>query len=209
MLDLSPDTIDAIHSIANYAAVIGAAIGLSGSAVMIWTGGVRDRLGAEKLEAALHTAADASALATRLDAHAAQRTLSPTQRSALVAALSPFRGQRVAFESTNGDAEAAVYKRDIASAFRESGWVFDDATLGNQSFFDTPPIGLQVTINQKEAQAGALPGALKPLLAVLFRLGLTDDEKKAVCEHERATRRHLRDCRREACPETDAVIASP
>ena len=95
----------------------------------------------KQVKAAEQKAADAAQRADVLEKHAAQRALSKEEHDAIVAAVSPFRGQRVLFASLIGDGDGAAFKRDIAAALRDAGWVFDGGALSSESAIIPLPSG--------------------------------------------------------------------
>ncbi len=125
----------------------------------------------KQVKAAEQKAADAAQRADVLEKHAAQRALSKEEHDAIVAAVSPFRGQRVLFASLIGDGDGAAFKRDIAAALRDAGWVFDGGALSSESAIIPAPVGVQVGVNP-EANAGKIPPATEPLVDVLARIGV-------------------------------------
>ena len=130
----------------------------------------------QQLESARKEAADAAAKADQVKQQQAQRALTEDDKVALITALSPFAGQKVTIKSVLGDADSERFKADFLSVLRAAKWSFDEGTDVSQSIIIPTPSGVQVTINQSDAQAGhVLKSAIK-FIQVLHRLGITHNE---------------------------------
>lgn len=108
----------------------------------------------------------------RLEARLAPRHLTAAQRTALVAAIQPYRGQVVEVVAMLGDGESEDFAREFVPLFRQAGWVLlgpQDVTL---AVIAPNPVGIQVSYNQSVVAAGGLPGATLPLLDALIASGL-------------------------------------
>jgi hypothetical protein len=104
----------------------------------------------------------------------APRRLTEDQKRSLVAALSPFAGQKFKLEYGMGNNEAANYAADFMDVFRNAKWV-DVGNSPIQAIWTGPgSVGIEVTLNQEEADKGAVPRAAFVLIETLGRLGLAD-----------------------------------
>jgi hypothetical protein len=100
------------------------------------------------------------------------RRLSDKQKQALIAALLPYKGEKVSVARIMGDGEAEPLANDFVDVFVRSGWSFRGKPEVVQSVYDKDPIGIEVTLNQGETQAGRiLPGA-SALITSLAELGI-------------------------------------
>jgi hypothetical protein len=98
------------------------------------------------------------------------RRLSESQKQALVAALSPFRGQKIDVVCIYGDEEGNQFSKDFDGVFRSAGW--DNGGGINHAKYDQNPVGIEVTFNQSEISAGRVPRAGEALIETLVNLGL-------------------------------------
>jgi hypothetical protein len=108
-------------------------------------------------------------------AAAEKRHLTETQRRTLVAALAEFAGQKVRFKAVAGDAEAQGLRDDFVAVMSSAKWSFDANADVLQGSFQPPPTGVQVTMNETDAQEGIVPDAIKALVAALHILGITPE----------------------------------
>ncbi len=103
----------------------------------------------------------------------APRTLSAGQKQLLVAALSPFSGQKVTVESIAGNVSGDRFKRDFVAVFQLAEWSFDDGVAGGPSSASHPPTGVQVTVNEDEVRAGRVLQSARVFVQTLQKLGIT------------------------------------
>lgn len=106
----------------------------------------------------------------------AHRRLSSDQKAALIEALSPFGGQRIAVAVAMGTDDGLPLGNDFIEMFNAAGWVANgpDQTIFGNNPNEAQIIGVQITINQVDQQAGiVLPSAIA-LHAALARIGLAD-----------------------------------
>ena len=97
------------------------------------------------------------------------RVLTPEQQRTLIAALSPFAGQKVRVDTVLGsNDDRLALAKDFVEIFRAAKWDVDPISP-LQVAYKKPPIGLEPTINQAGRVPPAFP-ALVDTLAVL-RLG--------------------------------------
>jgi hypothetical protein len=92
------------------------------------------------------------------------KTLTAEQQKILIAALSPFAGQKVRVETLAGGDEALA--NDFVEIFRAAKWEVDPASPSPA--IPTRLYGLQPTINR----AGTIPPAFPVLVDTLASLGL-------------------------------------
>jgi hypothetical protein len=120
----------------------------------------------------------ASAVSAAIEARkphgdAALRRLTDHEKETLLFALSPFAGQRVTFKSVLGDAEGKRFIEDFIVTLRRARWSFDDKADVSQAVFDGQPVGVQVTVNAHDAEAGKVPPAAAEFVRALDKLGVT------------------------------------
>jgi len=102
----------------------------------------------------------------------ASRNLTDTQKQTLINALTPFRGQKVDVVSLIGDADGLQFAQEFVGVFQAAGW---DVTSVTEAIFSPPsPIGIEVTLNQAEAEAGRIPQAAEALVLALIDINLAD-----------------------------------
>jgi hypothetical protein len=73
-----------------------------------------------------------------------------------------------------------------AVAARKAGWVDGGGTGINQAVYDSDPIGLEVTLNQMEVDAGHVPKSAGTLIEVLHSVGLTSEKTPFVTLRRRS-----------------------
>jgi len=96
------------------------------------------------------------------------RVLTPEQQRTLIAALSPFAGQKVRVDTVLGsNDDRLALAKDFVEIFRAAKWDVDPISP-LQVAYKKPPIGLEPTINQ----AGSVPPAFPTLVDTLAALGL-------------------------------------
>jgi hypothetical protein len=106
-----------------------------------------------------------------------QRRLSDEQKRTLIAALSPYQGQKISVVRIMGDTEAEPPANDFVDVLVAAGWVFDGKPGVVQAAYDRDPIGIEPTLNQVEAKAGRIPPALPVLVDTLLQLNLIRERK--------------------------------
>jgi len=102
------------------------------------------------------------------------RQLSPAQGNALIQALSPFRGQKIRVVCGVNDVEACRFAEAFKAVFVASGWNCDGVTQA--AYIGSHPLGIEVTVNQAEGQAGRNPQPADRLMKALIVLGLSGQE---------------------------------
>jgi hypothetical protein len=141
MIDLSLPQANALYNTANVVLILGAFLVLLGTIVAIWTGGIRERFGNERLSNNETETARAKADAAKADAHAAEvnlelaklkapRTLGGEQQQRLVSQLRPFSGQTFSF-TVVPDTEPLALMSMIRTVLVSSGWVRVPSQLGD------------------------------------------------------------------------------
>jgi hypothetical protein len=114
--------------------------------------------------------------AAQVKASTAQRVLSSAQKQTLVAALSPFAGQKVTIQTVIGDSDGDRYKADFLEVLRAAKWSFNEGTDVSQAVIMPTPLGVQVTINQDDAQSGRVLNSAYEFMHTLHKLGITQTE---------------------------------
>jgi len=102
------------------------------------------------------------------------RQLSPAQGNALIQALSPFRGQKIRVVCGVNDVEACRFAEAFKAVFVAAGWNCDGVTQA--AYIGSHPLGIEVTVNQAEGQAGRIPQPADRLMKALIVLGLSGQE---------------------------------
>jgi len=102
------------------------------------------------------------------------RQLSPVQGSALIHALSPFRGQKITVVCIKNDAEGCRFAEILKAVFVASGWNCEG--VNQAAYSGGHPVGIEVTVNQAEGQAGRIPQPADRLIKALITLGLAGQE---------------------------------
>jgi F0F1-type ATP synthase membrane subunit b/b' len=126
--------------------------------------------------AARQQASAAQQDAAQAKASTAQRVLSSAQKEKLVAALSPFAGQKVTIQTVMGDSDGDRYKGDFLEVLRTAKWSFDEKADVSQAVMMPTPRGVEVTINQDDAQSGRVLKSAYEFMHTLHKLGITQTE---------------------------------
>ncbi len=113
---------------------------------------------------------EADGRVAELERRQAPRMLTEEQKQALVTALSRFRGQNVSLSSVVGDAEAKAFRDEFVNIVERAGWVHG-GRIG-EGMYDRNPRGIEVTINQADAQGGRVPQAAVVLVQTMIDLHL-------------------------------------
>ncbi len=95
------------------------------------------------------------------------RNLTSEQQQTLIAALSPFAGQKVRVDTVVGSEYALGLANDFVEMFRAAKWDVDPRSP-SQAVYAKTPVGVQPTINR----AGRVPPAFGALVDTLASLGL-------------------------------------
>ena len=103
----------------------------------------------------------------------AERRLSVHEKKTLIAALAPYRGQKVRLTGIFGDADGKAYIEDLVAVLDAAGWDHDGAEGVTFHNWDRDPVGIEVTLNEADARAGRLSNGIGALINVVRRLGLT------------------------------------
>jgi hypothetical protein len=111
----------------------------------------------------------------KLEGKIAPRHLSDGQKAALLAALKAFKGQKIDVVCLLGDSEGKAFALEFDAIFRAAGWDDGGGSGINQAVIDPPePVGIEVTLNQAEVQAGRVPKSAVALLDTLMAVGLVN-----------------------------------
>ena len=94
------------------------------------------------------------------------RRLSSAQRKEIVERLAQFKGTKIAAGAPFGDDEAKAYRDDFVEALTAAGWAFD-GHVGEEEI-EPPLVGVHITMNRQEAEAGKIPEAVQALVATLI-----------------------------------------
>ena len=111
--------------------------------------------------------------AHQVQANVATRALSVGQKQNLIAALSPFSGQKVTIETIAGDDDGNRFKQDFVAVLKFAEWSFDEKRDVVQAATVPPPIGVQVTVNEDEVRAGRVLQSARVFVQTLHKLGIT------------------------------------
>jgi flagellar biosynthesis GTPase FlhF len=123
-----------------------------------------------QLASANNTAAEAEKKVEQDRAQAAPRRLNDSEKAALIAALSPFHGQKVEIHSNKGDDEGSRFARDFDAVFKDSRW--HDLGLHETVFTPVSPVGIEIVVSDADVDSGHLPKGLRALVDTLSELGL-------------------------------------
>ena len=117
--------------------------------------------------------AEAGEKVTKLEKQGAQRHLTEANKTALVAALTPFAGQRVQIVSVQGDTDGEIYVQDFLPVLRAAGWVFNEGTdVSTAVFKPTSPVDIEVVTNPDDYRPGHYLAAANSLATILHELGI-------------------------------------
>jgi hypothetical protein len=106
----------------------------------------------------------------------AQRALSDEQKRLLVAALSPFRGQKVQVMCNWGDMGGEAFAQDFVSVFSQARW--DQGEVPGHppgpvlAVFSNPAAGVWVNVSENDAKKGPGTEAAQTLVITLAQLGV-------------------------------------
>jgi len=119
--------------------------------------------------------AEAENRLAELEKAQSQKRLSDEQKRFLIEALRPFAGQKVQIGYIRGDDESKAFADDFVSVFETAGWDHN----GNDGVFSQQwprdPVGVEVTLNEKDARAGNIPAGIGALINATRQLGLVYD----------------------------------
>ena len=104
-----------------------------------------------------------------------QRRLSKDEKEALIAALKPFAGQKIAIASISGDDESRLMADDFVAVFDAAGWDHSGEEGVTVKTWDRDPVGIEIALNEDDARAGRISVGVGALINVVRRLGLTKD----------------------------------
>jgi hypothetical protein len=86
------------------------------------------------------------------------RGLTEAQKRAMIAALSPFRGQRFSIVCIAEDAEGRKFAGEIMAILRTAGWEFPESAVA-EAAYSKEPTGLSVMVNTAQIMT---PSVLRP-----------------------------------------------
>ena len=130
----------------------------------------------KELATAQQAAAEAATRAAEAKQMQAQRHLTEDSKHALIDALSPFAGQKVTVQSVMGDGDGDRYKQDFLAVLRAAKWNFNEGTDVSQAVIMPTPSGIQVTMNQGDAQSGQVLKSAREFVVTLYKLGIIPTE---------------------------------
>jgi len=104
----------------------------------------------------------------------AARRITGQQKAELIAALTPFRGQKVSIVCVKGDEEGLALAQDFLAIFVAANWDFEGALGVAQASYSKNPIGVEVTLNEREVKAKRVPPAGAVLINLLIAMRFTD-----------------------------------
>lgn len=117
--------------------------------------------------------ANLAALETeKLKSRIAWRRISPDQKNSLIAALAPFKGQKIGITSVVGSDDGASYAADFVEVLKAAGWVLKDGHPVQSIYSQIPPKGLEITLSQTDADAGRILRSADTLWKALIAVGL-------------------------------------
>ena len=125
-----------------------------------------------KLATANAKLAEANRRLAELQTSETPRKLTYDQRRALIAALVPFRGQKLTITSVLGNSESRDYRDDFVQVFEASGWDLGGNKGIQESAYDVDPIGIEVTVHQINEHEGLSNDAINALIHALRDLDL-------------------------------------
>jgi hypothetical protein len=177
------ETASRIYDIANIFLILGAAVGIASTCVIVWMGNVkeshwdeardhaRERIVQLETQQKLATAEIEDAKARALEAQVAleifkaPRTLSPGQKALIQARMKPFPGTQFAMAAVG--AEPLDFATEIADALKAAGWQWINWPLGGA--ITKPPgrpdLGLDML---KGIETHIFDVELQPLATELF-----------------------------------------
>ena len=101
-----------------------------------------------------------------------QKRLSEDQKRFLIEALRPFAGQKVSIASIRGDDDSLALAQDFVSVFETAGWDHHGENGVTAQDWPRDPVGIEVTLNEKDARANEIPPGVAALINVTRQLGL-------------------------------------
>jgi hypothetical protein len=123
----------------------------------------------ERLAAAQRAAAEATEKAARVEASQADRRLSDEQKRVILAAISPYPGQKVDLVAVMGDGEAFKYAQDFLGIFNAANW---DIGGINQAVYNGQVLGVTVSISKTHGERNTAPVGAGHLMMALIELGI-------------------------------------
>lgn len=153
-MHLSESAANFWNDFANWALIAGSIIVLLATAVLYWTGKVKESYADQALKDAKVDAAEANKKASLANDKAehlghglASRTI--TQEQILILKENIIAGAQVSIVEI-ADEEAESYGDDIATALRTAGAI---VTVGKNNVFIPPPIGIRVRFNHEDPKS--------------------------------------------------------
>lgn len=134
--------------------------------------GKQQRIRDEAAQARLREAEGAVA---RVQQQQAPRALTEQQRGALIAALSPHRGQKITIVANMNDHESEQFAQAFFPVFQAAGWDLGKSTGPNLAMAVPTTMGVQVTINDAAARAQRVPPGAADLLRGLSGVGVVSE----------------------------------
>ena len=108
----------------------------------------------------------------------AQRRLEEFEKQTLIAALSPYPGQKIIIASTWGDNEAKTYRNDFVEVFDAAKWDHDGPNGIHESLYTEPITRIAVSLPPApEKGKVVLTEAIKVLIDTLIKLNLLDTKQ--------------------------------
>ena len=93
----------------------------------------------------------------------------------LIEALRPFSGQKVSIASIRGDDEGLALAQDFVSVFEAAGWDHHGEAGVTTQEWARDPVGIEITLNEKDARADKIAEGVAALINVVRKLGLVYD----------------------------------
>lgn len=130
-----------------------------------------------QLAEAKTAAEEAQGPATKAQQQIATRRLTPAQKQTLIAALTPFAGQKVDVFCIMGDVEGKQFARDLDDVFRAANWDDGGGTGINQATYGADdPVGIKVSVNPQDTSSDRVPPALGMLIGTLVNTGILKEK---------------------------------
>jgi len=105
-----------------------------------------------------------------LQSYQAQRRLTHEEKRTIIAAISPFPGQKVEIQSILGDSDGKEYAEDFVAVFDAAKWDHNGDAGVSYHVWTPEPVGIEVTVNDGYAR-NVVPG-IEALVGALQKLGL-------------------------------------
>lgn len=113
----------------------------------------------------------------KLKKQLAWRTLNSNQKMEIVNKLRLLQGVDAALTSVMGDAEGLNYASQFVEIIRASGWSLPDTNVIQAAFVGSPPVGVEICINQADRGDQRINNILNALVSILFQEGIISERR--------------------------------